>query len=114
VITIGDKTVLLNETFIVPDGNICTFSVPLEPELVIHLEFRPEDKSDEKIQWSLKDNGLHMYFNGFTGMLGTTPKKPLLLGTHSDGQPIGFVFFFQRSGNFNKIDFTFLKGGTFA
>ncbi len=114
MITVGDKAVLLNETFVVPDGNVCTFSVPLQPELVIHLEFRPEDKSETRVHWSLEEDGLHIYFNGFDDTLGTSPKKPLQLGTHADGQPIGFLFFFQRSGNINKIDFSFLKGGKFA
>ena len=113
MIQIGDKTVVLNETFIVPDGAQCRFSVPLEPELVVHLEFHPDDKSEDRIRWTLQGDGLHIHFNGFVDALGSSAKKPLRLGTHDDGQPLGFLFFFQRSGNMNKVDFTFLKGGVY-
>jgi len=114
MITIGDKTVLYQTTLIVPDEEVASFDVLLEPTLRVELQFHPEVKSESRLMWRFGDNVLHIDFNGMDNPLGISPITPLKLGATNSGDALGFTFFLNRAGKMNRLDFLFLKGGQYA
>jgi hypothetical protein len=110
---IGDKEVVHQTSLIVPDGEVASFRVGLTTPLTVEVQFHPDSKSETRVAWKFGDGTLHIDFNGMQGSLGVVPKEPLKLGSIGDNEAIGFLFYHHRVGNMNRLDFLFLKGGTY-
>jgi len=113
---LDEKEIVLNESFIVPDGSCVTFDVAVEGNdaIKMKLSFKPEGASP-RVDWQLEaDNRLHITFQGWVSSLGTSLKKPARVGQTINGSAIGFMAYHHRIGDTNRVDFHVLLGGNYG
>ena len=116
MITIGNREVLFNRTFILPIGEEATFDTPIGPpgiRIVIKFESNPPDQGQPGATWVFADQVLRMTFKGWNNSLGTSLRKPAKLGDLADGRPFGFNIVHYLIGEVHFLTFELYAGGTY-
>ena len=114
MITINDRTLVFNETFLLPDGQSARFDTTIEGTRFQILFTLRAAKGDEerKGTWAFKDGILHMTFIGWTNPMGTCLKQPEKLGD-INGKPLGFQLCAHAMTDTALITFMLFLGGTY-
>jgi hypothetical protein len=115
MITVGNREVLFNRSFIIPIGEEAIFDTPfIAPGIKIALHF--DDNSSEPspvANWAFTDQILKITFKGWKNSLGTALKKPTKLGDLGDGRPFGFNIVHYFIGEVHFVTIELYAGGKF-
>jgi hypothetical protein len=115
MITVGNREVLFNRSFIIPIGEEAVFDTPIgAPGIKIAIRF--DDNSSELspgATWAFADKILRITFKGWKNSLGTALKKPAKLGDLGDGRPFGFNIVHYFIGEVHFVTLELYAGGTF-
>lgn len=116
MIRIGDKKVVYETTLLLPDNIPGELDFTLDTwNVKIRITCDPQKQDDKHpVSWAQLGDTLHIDFRGMDNSLGTASKAPIKIGTASNGENLGFLFFHHRVGTMNRLDFSFLLGGTYA
>ena len=109
---IGSRTIILNETFIIPRDELVSFQItPPSGEISVEVSF-PEHLSNP-VSWEFKDGLLKMQFAPMQPSVSPVVlKKPFKLGSVS-GSLLGFTFMIQNVAGNHILHITFLSGGSY-
>ena len=116
MITVGDRQVLLNHSFIIPVGEEAVFDTPPgQPGIKISIRFddTPAELGQSSVTWAVVDNILRITFKGWTNTLGTSLRKPAKLGDLPNGWPFGFNVMHLFIGQVHFLTFELYVGGTY-
>ena len=107
---IGNRTVLLSTTIMVPDGEEATLSHNIAEGDVLNccLKFLqdPEDQQERKvtIQTEFEKNMFTFTFKNFNNSLGHTTSKPIEFGYSNKKEPLTLLAAIFKMKTFTKIE----------
>lgn len=114
MISIDGKNLVLNETFILPDGDNATIETTIEGfKLVISFTIVPgKQGEDYSGKWTWENGIVNMTFVGWNNPLGTCLKKPEKFGDIG-GKPLGLQLSVHSIGDAKLVTFMLFLGGKY-
>lgn len=112
---LGNRSVVFNQTFIVPKDEALAFDLTVLGQVIgIEITF-PEKppKAEGPVSWVFSDGKLRMTFGGIApGVSPSVLRKPFKLGILGH-VPFGFLFSVHNVEGSHILHITFLSGGTY-
>jgi hypothetical protein len=112
---IGDKEVVMNESFIARDNEEIIFKKNISgTDFNIVLIFRPmQENETQSVTWTFVDQITRITCIGWNNTLGSVTKEPILMGKIKT-IPLGFSISQSHVAGINAGNFILLLGGVYA
>ncbi|EIX4885418.1 hypothetical protein M5216_004481 [Vibrio vulnificus] len=108
--TVGNRTLVYSEEFLVPQNENITINETIEGwDLSINISFEPKS-NNQGVSIRPNDNSVSLVFQKWDNSLGTCTSEPVLIGTHNSGRSLSFMAANYFLGGTNKFTFQLLIG----
>lgn len=111
-VKIGNWTVLLSTTLMVPDGVEASISHPITESDILNCIFKftieeqvAEVKTNPQIAFEHLNDTFHFDFKNFESTLGHSTLKPIHFADTNNGEPITMLATIQKLKAYTKIEF---------
>jgi hypothetical protein len=114
MIKIENRTVVFNETLIIPKNESATIETEINgTKVIFEIRFTPaSEPGKSKVSWTAIENSIQMTFDGWISTLGTAINHPTKIG-ELNSVPLGFIATHQRIGETDILHFQILMGGLY-